>query len=288
MNADVLTPSKAAYRLTHLLNILSEAHGDPRFPVDVVALAKGAAEIFHWDDPITDVEPADIRSFEGALFANDTCSRWMLLYNQTLKSPGRIRFTQAHELGHYLLHRKDRLDFRCATQDMVSLTEQEASMEAQANAFAATLLMPLDDFRQSTQDGADFEALADCADRYGVSLTAAALRWIDHTDQCAVLISHTDGFINWSVSSRSARAGGAFFRARQSVIAIGEDTLAANGQVVHDRLGVELPARAWFKHAEEGLSLKEMKISADQFDYTLTLLVLPRGSKVWAPRIDLR
>lgn len=159
-------------------------------------------------------------------------------------------------------------------------------MEAQANAFAATLLMPLDDFRQSTQDGADFDVLADCADRYGVSLTAAALRWIDHTDHCAVLISHTDGFINWSISSRSARAGGAFFRARQSAIAIGEDTLAANGQIVHERLGVELPARAWFKHAEDGLSLKEMKISADQFDYTLTLLVLPRRSRVWAPWQD--
>jgi len=287
MNADVLTPSKAAYRLTHLLNAMSAAHGDTRFPVDVVTLAKGAAEIFHWNDPITDVESADIKSFEGALFPNDTRSKWLLLYNQTLKSTGRIRFTQAHELGHYLLHRQDRLDgFRCATQDMVSLTEQEASMEAQANAFAATLLMPLDDFRQSTQDAADFEVLAGCADRYGVSLTAAALRWIDHTDHCAVLISHTDGFINWSISSRSARAGGAFFRARQSAIAIGEDTLAANGQIVHERWGVELPARAWFKHAEDGLSLKEMKITADQFDYTLTLLVLPRRSKVWAPWQD--
>ncbi|WP_420007580.1 ImmA/IrrE family metallo-endopeptidase [Xanthomonas sacchari] len=284
MNSDALTPSKAAYRLTHLLNTVSAAHGDPRFPVDVVALAKGAAEIFRWDDPITNVESADIKSFEGALFPNDTRIKWMLLYNQTLKSAGRIRFTQAHELGHYLLHRQDRIDgFQCATQDMVSLTEQEASMEAQANAFAATLLMPLDDFRQSTHEGADFEVLAQCADRYGVSLTAAALRWIDHTDQCAVLISHTDGFINWSISSRSARAGGAFFRARQSAIAIGEDTLAANGEIVHERLGVELPARAWFKHAGDGLSLKEMKISADQFDYTLTLLILPRGSRVWAP-----
>lgn len=58
----------------------------------------------------------------------------------------------------------------------------------------------------------------------------------------------------------------------------------ANGQIVHERLGVEIPASAWFKHAEDGLSLKEMKISADQFDYILTLLVLPRRSKVWAPR----
>lgn len=286
MNADVLTPSKAAYRLTHLLNAMSAAHGDPRFPVDVVTLAKGAAEIFHWDDPITNVESANIKSFEGALFANDTRSKWMLLYNQTLKSPGRIRFTQAHELGHYLLHRQDRIDFRCATQDMVSLTEQEASMEAQANAFAATLLMPLDDFRQSTQDGANFDVLADCADRYGVSLTAAALRWIEHTEHCAVLVSHTDGFINWSISSRSALTGGAFFRARRSAIAIGEDTLAANRQIVHERLGVEIPARAWFKHAEDGLSLKEMKVTADQFDYTLSLLVLPRCSKVWAPWKD--
>ncbi|RXD35902.1 toxin [Xanthomonas perforans] len=284
MTKDLLTPSKAAFRLTHLLNAVSAAHGDPRFPVDVVALAKGAAEIFRWDDPITNIESADIKSFEGALFPNDTRSKWMLLYNQTLKSAGRIRFTQAHELGHYLLHRQDRIDgFQCSAQDMVSLTEQEASMEAQANAFAATLLMPLDDFREKTQGGADFEVLAQCADRYGVSLTAAALRWIDHTDQCAVLISHTDGLINWSVSSKSARAGGAFFRPRRSVVAIGPQTLAANDQIIHERLGVELPANAWFEHAEDGLSLKEMKITADQFDYTLTLLLLPMRSRVWEP-----
>ena len=50
------------------------------------------------------VEAVDIKNFDGALFANEAKDRWMLLYNNGLKSPGRIRFTQAHELGHYILH----------------------------------------------------------------------------------------------------------------------------------------------------------------------------------------
>lgn len=54
----------------------------------VVELAKDAANQFGWQDPITKVEAADIKSFEGALFANDDKSAWCLLYNNAMKSPG--------------------------------------------------------------------------------------------------------------------------------------------------------------------------------------------------------
>ena len=53
-------------------------------------------------------------------------------------------------------------------------------IEAQANDFAASLLMPLDDFRRQIDKRAKptLDDLGGCADRYGVSLVASTLRWL--------------------------------------------------------------------------------------------------------------
>jgi hypothetical protein len=280
-----LTPSKAAYRLTHVLNAVASAHGTPRFPIDVRSLAMEAANIFHWPDPIIEIKAAPIPKFEGALFADANKQKWLLLYNDRLRSPGRIRFTQAHELGHYLLHRTLRSSFECTESDMVDLTTDDLTHEAQADSFASTLLMPLDDFRAQMQGSADFEGLAACAERYGVSLTAATLSWLKYTDTCAVLVVHRDGFIDWAYSSRSAFDGGAFFKTRGRTNAIPEASLASDETVSSERCGIEITATTWFPHAASDLSLREMKVCADQFDYIMTLLVLPKHSRVWKPRI---
>ena len=286
MPASELTPSKAAYRLTHVLNAVAAAHGTPRFPIDVESLALEAANIFHWPDPIVEVKAANIRSFEGALFSDNDRRSWMLLYNDTLRSAGRIRFTQAHELGHYLLHRSARDSFECTQADMVDLTTDDLTIEAQADSFASTLLMPLDDFRVQMQGCSDFEGLSACAARYGVSLTSATLTWLKYTDACALLVVHRDGFMDWAYPSKSAFAGGAFFKTKLSAVPIPDGSLASNDLVVRETSGVQLPARFWFPHADHEISLREMKISADQFDYVMTLLVMPAKSRVWKPWED--
>lgn len=276
-----LTPSKAAYKFTHILDLFSQIHGTARFPVDVAALAKDAANQFGWKDPITEVNAADIKHFEGALFANDDKSKWCLLYNSQIRSPGRIRFTQAHELGHYLLHRQQREVFNCTLDDVVNRDSDLVSIEAQADSFAATLLMPLNDFRPQMAGAANFESLGTCADRYGVSLTAAVLHWLKDTDKQAVLIVHRDGFMKWAFSSKSAVKNGAFFQSRRQTLSIPDLSLAADESVSSERLGVEKTASTWFPHAPANLSLREMKITSADYDTVMTLLVLPRGASVW-------
>lgn len=56
----------------------------------------------------------------------------------------RRRFTAAHELGHFLLHREEMESYRADTPDCVreSEAEDEDRLEAEANRFAADLLMP--------------------------------------------------------------------------------------------------------------------------------------------------
>lgn len=280
---DELTASKAAYRLTHILDSFSAHHSSPRFPVDVVSLAKEAASVFSWTDPITKVEAADIKSFEGALFPDDERKSWLLLYNSKIRSPGRIRFTQAHELGHYLLHRMTRDSFSCAEKDVVNFSQEETTIESQADSFASTLLMPLNDFREQMGTCSDMHGLSDCAQRYGVSLTAAALRWVRYTEVPAVLVSHRDGFMDWAFSSRSAFKNGAFFRTKTATTAVPIGSLASDESLAHSRDGEEIPASTWFPHARQDVCLREMKVSSTDYDSTLSLLVLPRGASVWAP-----
>jgi Zn-dependent peptidase ImmA (M78 family) len=66
-----------------------------------------------------------------------------------LTSPGRIRFTQAHELGHYILHRLECDHFECTDKDMLSSAPGIRNNEAESDLFASCLLMPLDDYRGS-------------------------------------------------------------------------------------------------------------------------------------------
>lgn len=285
---DQLCPSTAAYRLTHVLNAVCTAHVIDRFPVDVAGLAKETARIFHWDDPIAEVRTAAINRFEGALYPSEDRRRWLLLYNNALRSLGRIRFTQAHELGHYILHRWNRdCCFECSDADMIDLAQDEVDIESQADSFASTLLMPLDDFRKNLPDFATFESLGASAERYGVSLTAATLRWLGFTDQNAVLVVHRDGYILWAKSSKSALRSGAFFRSKSQILPIPPTSLAANPFVDRELHGVEVDAQLWFPHADAGSSLREMKISADNYDFVMTLLVLPRIASVWKPRLAI-
>ncbi|WP_244191332.1 ImmA/IrrE family metallo-endopeptidase [Ralstonia insidiosa] len=254
-----------------------------RFPVEVPPLAFEAARIFGWSDPITQVQAANIKGFDGALFPGDEKKEWLLLYNDAVASPGRVRFTQAHELGHYILHRRLRESFQCSDADMVDWSNDDKNIEGQADLFASYLLMPLDDYRKQVTGTVDLDVLGHCADRYGVSLTAAILKWLQYTDEKAVLVVSSDGYINWACSSEPAAKAGAFFRTRNNVIPVPAAALAANASVKHDRLGTQIAASVWFPNASAEMPLREMKVQAEQYGRVLSLLHLPRFADVWPP-----
>jgi hypothetical protein len=95
-------------------------------------------------------------------------------------------------------------------------------------------------------------------------------------------MSHS-GFINWAWSSDPAWKAGAFFRTKRDVIPIPGGTLAADNSVRIEREGKEVPATFWFKHSEQGITLREMKLYMEQFDCTLTFLILPKLAEFWPP-----
>lgn len=277
------TPAAAAIRLTHWLDAAAAA-GLQRFPVDVEQLALYVGQELKWPDPIFKVVAADIPSFEGGLFHVED-QGWALLYNRNMTSQGRIRFTQAHELGHYLVHRLAQQEFQCSQADMVHWGPEMRSIEAEADDFASNLLMPMKQFRACTSaSDIDFDILSDTSNMFGVSLTAAALRWIRSTEQSAVLILSRDGFMDWAISSDKARANGAFYKTKGRVVELPAGSIAANEAIASCRTGDQVSLNTWFEHAHRDAVAREMKLVCENYGYTLTLLSLSNGDKAWAPR----
>lgn len=106
-------------------------------PVDVEAIAEALGIVIRYVE-----EPSPV---SGVLVQDDNGSPIIgVNYNH---HPNRRRFTIAHELGHYRLHRGKRnmfVDREVFRRDEVSSLAVDR-LEIEANAFAASLLMPEDE-----------------------------------------------------------------------------------------------------------------------------------------------
>ena len=266
-----LTPERWAIDITKLLTTVL---GADRFPVDVAMVAKEYSAKRWANDPIVSVKGDNLPGFDGGLFKAPAPKKgWGIIYNSAITSPGRINFTLAHEFGHYLLHRLRYPDGIRCSQDAVAWHSEHGQVEHQANVFAANLLMPLDDFRRQIPERAavEIEMISQCADRYRVSLMAAALRWLDYTAKRALLVVSRDGYILWSRSSMPALQSGAFFRTSAGrPQAIPSVSLAARQDMALDnRLGLQHAAGVWLDEPAY-----EMTVFSEQYDFVLSLLLL--------------
>lgn len=255
-----------AFHLTHLLNA---ANPPDRYRFDVGGLAMEVSRSFFPDDPISRVVGDDLDGFDGALLPSESGKKWGILYDRKA-SRQRKRFTIGHEFGHYLLHRKKFPDgIHCDEAAVDGRVQDE--VELQANAFSATLLMPLDDFKRriSPNDVPDFDDLGACADRYDVSLTAAMLRWLRYTDRRAIMIVSTDGYANWAWSSEPAFRSRQYIRTRTSPP---YELPAGSGVAIGDfsdelKNGVDHAAGVWFDEP-----VRELSFYASQQRCAFTLL----------------
>ncbi|CUH71843.1 MULTISPECIES: ImmA/IrrE family metallo-endopeptidase [Roseobacteraceae] len=278
------TPQGWAIRLTKILSLYQAAHGLPRFPIDVAALAQDVSRQVFPDAPITMVGGLDLsKGVEGMLMPRrDGSGEWGIIYNDTIRSPGRQNFTLAHELGHYLLHRQTYPNgLECTNRDMADWDDVRNGIEAEANTFASYLLMPLDDFREQIKGRAsDIDLMTDLADRYAVSLTAAILKWMTITDKRAMIVVGKEGFIDWAWSSEPLLKSGVFYRARQTVTEMPAASLAAQ-EVDWDtgRHGHLHPAGVWLGSEP----VHEMTVFSPRNDQmTISLLLYPdRAPSRW-------
>jgi hypothetical protein len=264
-----------------MLNMYQGAHGLPRFPIDVAAIATEFSRQFFPEAPITMVKGVALsKGIEGMLMPSpDRSGEWGILYNSSIRSRGRQNFTLAHEFGHYLLHRAELEAGReCSGRDMGEWHNgrqrtRDEIVEAEANSFASYLLMPLDDFRGRIEGRTiDIDTMTALAEQYEVSLTAAILKWLSITGQRAMIVVGKDGFMDWAWSSDALLRSRIYYAARQTTIELPPASLAARGgDPDKARRGVMHPPGVWLGSDP----VREMTVFSPSNEMTISLLLYP-------------
>lgn len=244
------------------------------FPVNVEALALEVTKQ-RFSEPVGIVVPHGIDGIDGMLSKRKKHKDWCISYDENVTVPGRINFTVAHELGHYLLHRNLRDAFQCGQAEMMDYDGLESRrLESQANTFASYLLMPRNDFdAQIKGQEISFDLLGHCAERYQTSLTATALKWLEFTEEAAMLVvADHDEFICWSFCSQSARRLGAYKSPGDVVPTSALEHIRAN--TLASRSSRRVSAGIW--HATE--EAIEAVVVSDQFEQIIFLIRFPQAS----------
>lgn len=295
---DRKSPKKAANDLSVLLQ---KVLGEERFTrnLDEIILEYTRNQ----PDPIAKVVADSLGNFEGMLRPSRKRPCWHIVYNNDTDYHGRGNFTLAHELGHYLLHRRPlstadfiggfandgvgERAFSCNPLDRHLWHKSKEEIEGEADIFASYLLMPLDDYRQQvTGQDISRDLLRHVARRYGVSLTAVVRKWIEFTDQRAAMVLGRDGFALWGWSSDSAYKSGIFFK---SGMELPEMSIAVRGQSAQNgetNRPIALPENVWtFARGSE--PVRELTIFASRLGQTLSILLFddaPERHSIEEPR----
>lgn len=121
---------------------------------------------------------------------------------ESIPEPGRKRFALAHEIGHWILHENVSQIVACTDADMLS--SYKASVpELEASYFASALLMPEELFAaRIVGTTPTAKVLSKLASDFGISLTAAAVRYVDLRDDYCALVVSEDGKVRWWRESR--------------------------------------------------------------------------------------
>jgi len=120
-----------------------------------------------------------------------------VMVSSNIPEEGKKLFTAAHELGHVVIpsHAKTN-SFKCTNNDLWGKSKNP--QEVEANQFAAEWLMPKDIFKSlALQMEPDFENISLLASVFSVSLTAAAMRFVEITDHEVVLVVSEKGIIKY-------------------------------------------------------------------------------------------
>jgi hypothetical protein len=267
-----LNPFKASKRILDLL----KATGLRTLPIDLDLVRQMLPDTPLGRGAVIKV-PADLtwNASEGALVRNpENHVEWGVFVNPKAR-PERRRFTIAHELGHFILHRTTQATFNCDKESVYTGIDSLKQIEREADDFASNLLMPGDMLRDRI-DGKriDFHLLGALAKEFGVSLEAMCIRLVKYTEQRAVLVYWDNGFLKYQWPSGEARKTRVRLRKTDDPQEPLTGTLAADEDVAQEWDGVDMPARSWCSSEADEIRLRELKHTYADGNRVLSLLML--------------
>lgn len=201
-----------------------------------------------------------------------------------VSNEGFIRFTVAHELGHYFLPGHIDLLFRDGVTVHTSRSGfvSDDPQELEADHFAAALLMPEILFRAALRNsGIGFAAIQSLAATCLTSITATAIRYAQLTDDPVAVLVTSGKSIDYLFVSESLADLPALRRPqRTGLVPSGTTTARFNADSTNVQHGRQLEGSTmldlWFDGAPE-IEIEEDVVGLGSYGKTLTVLFAPDG-----------
>ncbi|SUS07210.1 conserved hypothetical protein [uncultured Defluviicoccus sp.] len=236
-------------------------------PVDLVKLAK--------DEGVELVEGDFGSDFHGRIeYLQD--ERVFAIYHPGITSeifPGRVRFTIAHELGHYFIPAHRDVLLKVLVHDSDEDFRTGSSIEKQADRFAAALLLP-GKLLKEKMGRKGFLSLAEIkavASNCCTSLQAAAFRYTQFTTEPHLAIVSEDRKILYYFASEEAQALG-FAGLGNRLVPENSPTVHASSDPLRALKEGATSSEAWFSERYKRADLWEEAVSLGYSGRALTLL----------------
>jgi len=252
---ELITARGAAFNLTQSLGISCPKE----IVVEEIAMCRG---ILVMDGALEGAEARLIRM----------AKRGIIRVKAGMLESGRRRFAIAHELGHWELHH-DRSQWQFCSE--VDIQDYSGSvLEIEANTFASELLMPTYLFRPRCEEATpDLELIKRLAEEFNVTLTAAAVRFVEESRSACMVVISKDERVAWWKRSGMCDSLGVWIEKDWQVLPESLAWCCFRNELVPMN-GIALEPDIWFGESctERIGQVQEQSIRLGRYATVLTLL----------------
>ena len=205
-------------------------------------------------------------------------NNFVILHSTNIRNEGFIRFTVAHELGHYFLPGHVNALFTNRNLHYSQSNFVSANpFELQADYFAASLLMPSQLFlKELRRAGEGFVAIKSLANTFKTSITATAIRFATYAeDPVAVIVSEGHRIQYCFMSEAIGELKGIAWIRRGNLIPKSSKTYDFNSNTINITSGHTAESTTslddWFEGAP-AVEMNEDVVGLGSYGKTLTVL----------------
>lgn len=216
------------------------------------------------------VDSTEMNDAEGRMISNGNDA--VISVNSNVVENGKKRFIQAHELGHYLMHKNDKPWFVCTKKDFNDWNNR-VRVEREANKFAAELLMPESLFENSFEDRFSLNEVIRVKDLFDTTITATVRKYIEVGKTPIAFIFFRPGRDPWFEFSKD------FPYQHLDLKEAPQKTLSSIALNFEERIESDqinsCSAKQWFPYNIEGYpkeNLYEQCVQMPRYDAVMTLL----------------
>jgi hypothetical protein len=244
------------------------AYGQTTAPVDLVKIAD--------EEGIALVAIEKCAGFHGRIEFLRDAARFVIYYPDPNTAPNRkrVRFSIAHELGHYFIESHRELLVAGKTHDSTPGFICDNAMEIEADEFAAALLVPRKHIEERLQRRS-FMTLAEIlemGDQWQSSARSAAIRYVRYTGEACAMVIAKQGRITKYIPSDEAHTSGYRFAGLSTVPRASAAARICNDSSPKKIEEANLTTKSWFPYLPGEHDLHEESFRLGDTGYTLSIL----------------